>query len=234
MKKYFSLLLLLILLIGCGEISPKGDLVVTDQTVEPFTSVELEGNFKVFFVKNNENLISIETTKNLTRNLKINSSNGTLKIVEKRPTKDADFYQVTLFVSQYPKEIKLSKGVEFTVSGDLKTDEFILTTQDESKFIGHIISRAAKLDLQGLSRANLAGESKDVQIKLKDTAQIIAPYWNIKDLSMSLSNQSYLEVHVKDSLKGDVMDTSKLLFYNDPIKAFKKASTARTENQILD
>ena len=72
MNKLFNFLYILLFLgfISCSKISPSGEIEVKDVSVENFTKLDLKGNFKVFFVKGNQNLVSVETYPNIYHNLK--------------------------------------------------------------------------------------------------------------------------------------------------------------------
>ena len=83
------------------------------------------------------------------------------------------------------------------------------------------------------SRANFLGKTKDAVIKIADTASLIAPYWFIDNLKIDSKNGNYAEVNVKDSLKGEIKNTAKFVYYNDPIRAFKIEKTANVNNKEL-
>ena len=88
--------------------------------------------------------------------------------------------------------------------------------------------------MTGKSRANFLGKTKDAVIKISDTASIIAPYWKIENLNISSQNGIYAEVNVKDSLKGTIRNTSKMVYYDDPIRAFKSDKTANVQNRKME
>ena len=78
--KLFLYLNLCLTLLACSKISPKGEIEVKDVTVENFTKLNLKGDFKVFFAKGNQNLVSVETYPNVYKNLDIEVENGILTI----------------------------------------------------------------------------------------------------------------------------------------------------------
>ena len=77
MKKLIFLFILFLGMISCSKISPSGEIEVKDKSVENFTKLNLKGNFKVFFAKGNQNLVSVETYPNIYKNLDIEVENGT-------------------------------------------------------------------------------------------------------------------------------------------------------------
>lgn len=236
MKKTFSIFLnlfLFLIVLSCGKISPKGDFETKQIDVEEFNSINLEGKFRAFYVRSDKNFVEIESYKNIINNLKINVSDKTLSITEKRETANMDMYNVTIYSKYSPTSISISDSVELNISSEIKTDNFKLNLKKNAKFIGSINSRNAEIEMQDTSLANFKGFTKDANLKLKDTANLIAPYWILDNLNIDAKNGVYAEVNVKDSLKGNILNTAKFLYYNDPIRAFKIDKTANVNNKIL-
>ncbi len=224
----------MIFVLSCGKVVPKGNIENKDIQVEDFNNLNLQGKFKVFLVNSAKSFVNVETYGNVADNLKINVSNKTLSITEKRETQGIDFYNITIYSKYNPEKIWVSDSVELNISGEIKTDNFRLNLKNNAKFIGALNSRRAEVEMLNTSRANFTGNTNDVLIKIADTAHIIAPYWMITNLNLDAKNGNYTEVNVKDTLKGTIQNTSKLLFYNDPIKRFKADKTAKIENKTLE
>ena len=231
-KIYYFILFFLI--ISCGKITPKGNLETKQIDLSEFLKAELDGNFRVFYVKSEKNFVTIETYKNIGDNLNIKVKDKTLYIKENRPTEAVDFYNITIYSKYDLNEISMSKLAEMNLSSEIKTDNFKLNLKNNAKFIGSIRSRKTEIDMTELSRANFTGSSKNVYLKMSDTTNLIAPYWNIKNLKIESKNQPYAEVNVQDSITGDLQNTTKFLYYNDPIRAFKIGKNAKVNNQNLD
>lgn len=233
MKHCFFILLLLGLL-SCGKISPKGDIESRDIKVEEFTRLELKGKFRVFYLRSPDNFVNVETYPNILDNLRINVKDKTLFIEEKRETQGVDFYNINIYSKYSPEKIAIADSAEMTLSSEIKTDNFRLNLKDNAKFIGSVSTRRAEIDLRNTSRANFQGKTRDAVIKIADTANLIAPYWMITNLNIDSRNGNYAEVNVKDSLKGKIGNTAKFLYYNDPIRAFKIDKTANVQNKVLE
>ncbi len=236
MKKIFSIFLnlfLFLIVLSCGKISPKGDFETKQIDVEEFNSINLEGKFRAFYVRSDKNFVEIESYENIINNLKIKVSGKTLSITEKRETANMDMYNVTIYSKYSPASISISDSVELNISSEIKTDNFKLNLKKNAKFIGSINSRNAEVEMQDMSLANFKGFTKDVSLKMKDTANLIATYWILDNLNIDAKNGVYAEVNVKDSLKGNIKNTAKFLYYNDPILTFKIDKTATVNNKIL-
>ena len=233
MKNLFFLIILFSV-ISCGKISPKGKIENKDIKVEDFTNLNLQGKFRAFYIKSDSSFVNVETYKNITDNLNISVKDKTLSVTEKRAIKGVDFYNITIYSKYDLAKLSISDRVEMNVSSEIKTDNFKLNLKNNGKFIGSVNSRKSEVEMSNKSRANFRGSTKNATIKISDTASLIAPYWLIENLNISSKNENYTEVNVKDSLKGNINNTSKFIYYNNPIRAFKIEKSAFVENKKLD
>ena len=233
MKNLFFLIILFSV-ISCGKISPKGKIENKDIKVEDFTNLNLQGKFRAFYIKSDSSFVNVETYKNITDNLNISVKDKTLSVTEKRAIKGVDFYNITIYSKYDLAKLSISDSVEMNVSSEIKTDNFKLNLKNNGKFIGSVNSRKSEVEMSNKSRANFRGSTKNATIKISDTASLIAPYWLIENLNISSKNENYTEVNVKDSLKGNINNTSKFIYYNNPIRDFKIEKSAFVENKKLD
>jgi len=221
-------------LVSCGKVSPKGNIEKKDVDVAEFVNLDLEGKFRVFYARGPKNFVEIETYPNVAANLDVDVKDKTLSIKENRGTKGVDFYNVTIYSKYNLEKVSVADSVEMNISSQIKTDNFRLNLKNNATFMGSVNTRRAEVEMRNRSRANFLGETKNAMIKISDTASLIAPYWKITNLNIDSKNGNYAEVNVKDSLKGHVQNTAKLIYYNDPIRAFKIDKTTRVENKKLE
>ncbi|MCW3167380.1 DUF2807 domain-containing protein [Chryseobacterium sp. 09-1422] len=232
MRKFFYVIPFLAI-VSCGKISPKGNLEKKEIDVEEFVNLDLDGKFRVFYARGPKNFVEIETYPNIADNLDVDVDEKTLSIKEGRGTKGVDFYNVTIYSKYNLEKVSLSDSVEMNISSEIKTDNFRLNLKNNATFMGSVNTRRAEVEMLNRSRANFLGETENAVIKIADTASLIAPYWKIVNLNIESKNGNYAEVNVKDSLKGNIQNTAKFLYYNDPIRAFKVDKTTKVENKIL-
>ena len=228
------LIIILLTIISCGKVTPKGSIENKEIPLEPFTSIDLKGKFRIFYVRGDSNFVAIESYPNVIKNLDIEVKNKKLSIIEKRETSKIDFYNITVYSKYNLDQVSISDSIEMNVSSALRADNFKLSLKNNAQFIGSINARKAELDMQNTSRANFEGFTTDAVIKISDTASLIAPYWKITNLDLDSKNGNYAEVNVKDTLKGKITNTAKLLYYNEPIKRFKADKTTKIENKVLN
>lgn len=225
---------ILVAVVSCGKVSPKGNIERKDVDVSEFVNLDLEGKFRVFYARGTKNFVEIETYPNVADNLDVDVKDKTLTIKEKRGTKGVDFYNITIYSKYNLEKVTISDSVEMNISSEIKTDNFRLNLKNYATFMGSVNTRRAEVEMLNRSRANFLGQTKDAVIKISDTASLIAPYWKIENLDIDSKNGNYAEVNVKDSLKGHVQNTAKFIYYDDPIRAFKIDKDTRVENKKLD
>ncbi|MGZ5187856.1 MAG: GIN domain-containing protein [Kaistella sp.] len=214
--------------------SPKGNIESKDIPLEQFVNLNLKGKFRLFYIKSDSSFVNVETYPNILNNLKIKVKDKTLNIEEKSETKGVDFYNITVYSKYNLEQISITDSVEMNISSEIKTDNFRLNLKNNGKFIGSVNSRRTEVEMTGKSRANFLGTTQDAVIKIADTASIIAPFWMIENLNIDSKNGIYAEVNVKDSLKGSIKNTSKMVYYNDPIRAFTIDKTANVQNKKME
>lgn len=232
--KYVLYVFLFFGLYSCGKVQPRGDISDRNIQVEDFVNLELDGKFRAFYVKSDSSFITVETYENVADNLKIKVRDKTLLISEKRGTEGVDFYNITIYSRYDLEKVSMSESVELNISSEIKTDNFRLSLKNNAKFIGSVNSRRAEVNMKDKSRANFLGKTADANVNISDTASIIAPYWIIDHLKIESVNGNYAELNIKDSLKGSVKNTAKLVYYNDPISAVKIDNSATVQHKELE
>lgn len=226
----FSVLLLL----GCSKIKPSGTIEVNNLSVKNFKKIALTGKFRAFYIHSDKNFVEVETYPNLFHNLKIEVKNQTLTIEEKRKVATTDFYNVMIYSATNPQNIALSDSVEFNVSGEINAKNLHISLKNNAKFIGSLRTDKTILEMKNTSLANFKGFSHSVDMKLADTANLLAPYWQIDNLKIDFKNGGYAEVQVKDSIKGKIQNTAKFLYYDDPVRAFQIDKNTTVTNKKLN
>ena len=222
------------ILLSCGKISPEGKIESKDIKVEDFVNINLEGKFRAFYVKSDKSFVNVETYKNVADNLDITVKNKTLDISEKRGVKGLDFYNITIYSKNDLQHLSAADSIEMNISSEIKTDHFKLNLKKNAKFIGSVNSRKTEVEMTDKSRANFLGKTNNAFIKISDTASLIAPYWAINTLKIESKNENYAEVNVKDSIKGNIKNTARFIYYGEPISAFKIDKKATVENKKLE
>ncbi len=232
--KYVVLSFFCLILFSCGKITPKGTIQSKDIDVSEFNGLSFSGKFRVFFVRSSKNFVNVESYENIAENLDIDVSDKILNISEKRGVKNVDFYNITIYSKNNPTSIEVSDSVEVNISSEINTDHLKVNLKNNAKFIGSVKTQKTYVVMSGSSLANFRGFTKNVTMKIADTSGVIAPYWYIDNLDINEENGSYAEVNVKDTLKGNIKNTSKFLYYNDPIRAFKIDKEAKVNNKKID
>lgn len=223
MKNFVFLFTLLMGIVSCSDIAPKGEIALQDTPVEEFTKMDLKGNFKVFFAKGAQNLVSVETYSNIADNLKISTENGTLYLEESRNAPRVDFYTVTVFGKKELTEIRLDNRVEMNISGQVNSPKFFLYMNGGTKFMGAINTSKALMEMKERANANILGRAEELELKVSDSASLVAPFFLIQNLQLNLQNKAFAALQTENRVDGIMQEDSKLIYYGDPlIKVTKK------------
>ncbi len=232
-RKIYLFLCFFLCLISCSKITPKGEIELKDVSVGKFTNLDLEGNYKVFFVKGLQNLVSVETYPNIFKNLDIKVENSTLHIKENRNAEKVPFYTITIFGNQDPTSITLHNRVEFNISGLVQSPKFSLFLDGNSKFLGAVNTESAQIAMAQKTNANILGKTANLNLKLADSASIVAPYFEVENLEINEKNDAFAGINVGNEMKGTLENTSKLIFYGEPVNNLVKKDKSSVENGKL-
>ncbi|MBV6880296.1 DUF2807 domain-containing protein [Epilithonimonas ginsengisoli] len=233
MKKLIYLLLILTI-ISCGKVTPKGEIQTKDVELSEFSKLTLKGKFRVFYIQSPHNFVNVETYPNVFDNLNIEVKDKNLSITEKSATDKVDFYNITIYGKNSFDDIKMADSVELNISSQMKVENFSLHLKDNAKFIGSVISEKSTIEMLNKSRANLLGKTTLAKLSIRDTASIISPFWYIKDLEIESQNGNYAELNVDEEIKGKIGNTSKLIYYGNPSKKLKITEKATIENKKIN
>lgn len=219
---YFSSFLMLFFLGACSKtITPKGEIENKQVDIGKFSHLKLNGKFRAFYIKSDKDFIDIETYPNLFENLKIENRDDSLIISEINSVGNIDFYSVNIYTKNTIHSVSISDSIEMNTNHVIKSDYLNLKLKNNAKFIGEVEVDKSMIDMSDLSLMNARGKAKNVSLQIKDTANFLSPYFMIDIIDLKAMNQTYTEINIKDSLKGSVDDTSKLLYYNDPVRGIK-------------
>ena len=83
------------------------------------------------------------------------------------------------------------------------------------------------------SNANILGETKNLNLKLSDSASIMAPYFYVENLELNAKNDASAGLNIDNEMKGTLENTSKLIFYGEPLNKLTKKDKASVENRKL-
>jgi len=217
--------------VSCGKLKPEGEITTNEVELQDFNKVDLKGNFRVFYVKDTLNMVSVDTYPNIFKNLEFKVKDQTLSISEKKKTEGVDMNNITLYSKNSLSQIAMRDSADMTISTQMSETEFELSLMDNAKFSGSILANKAKITMDDKSRANLLGRTIDADVAIRDTASIIAPYWYVENLNLDSKNENYTEISIGKNLQGKISNTSKLLYYGDPIKKIEVKDKANIEQK---
>jgi hypothetical protein len=99
--------------------------------------------------------------------------------------------------------------------------------------MGAVIAPKSKIEMAEKSNANILGETKNLNLKLADSASIMAPYFYVENLEILSKNGASAGLNIDQEMKGTLENTSKLIFYGEPLNKLTKKDKASVENRKL-
>ena len=226
--------LLIITVVSCGKVTPKGEIQSKDVELAEFSKLNLKGKFRVFYIQSPHNFVNVETYPNVFDNLTIEVNDQHLSITEKSTTDKVDFYNITIYGKNPFDDIKIADSVELNISSQMKVENFSLHLKDNAKFIRSVISEKSTIEMLNKSRANLLGKTTLAKLSIRDTASIISPYWYIKDLEIGSENGNYAELNVNEEIKGNFNFIFKLVYYGEPSKKVNLTEKGTIEKRKIN
>lgn len=230
MKKLLYIFLV-IGLVSCSKVKPKGEITTKDVNIQDFNKLDVSGKFKIFYVQNPKNMVSVETYPNVFDNLKIEVKDKTLYISEKSKTEGVDMYNIMLYSKNNLESIAMADSTDITISSQMSVPAFKLKIKDHAKFMGSVLANKADITMTNKAKANLLGRTLDANVAISDTASIISPYWYINNLNITSKNGNYSEFSVDDELNGSLGNTAELVYYGNPQKKIKVTDKAKLEQK---
>jgi Putative auto-transporter adhesin, head GIN domain len=234
MKKTYLFALFLAILSSCGDLKPSGDIVLQEKKLPDFDQLELHGKFNLSLSQQKQNLLTLESYPNILGNLDIEVKDKTLIIKEKKPAYGVDFYNLNLGSTQAIGSYHLSDSVVVMVAGKQKLTHLNIKMSDKSKMMGIFDSPKAKIQVSAWAQLNLQGQSQNASIISRDSATIIAPYWQVGQLDIDAQQHTYTELSAREMMAGNLSQKAQLVYYGEAKQKLKLQQQAKVQLKKLN
>lgn len=175
---------------GTGEIETrKFDL-------NDFDGIDATGGIRLYFVKDDDYDISIETNADIFERLEVKTSNNKLLV---KPKDGINFYDTKIkVIVKCPtlKFIEISNSTSLEISGDYKyVGDVHIDVTNSSDIKGNLSGEKLTLDVTNSSKAQLSGNYKTLEADVTNSseAQLSGTY---KDIEVDVTNSS--EANLRD------------------------------------
>lgn len=231
MKKlvhYSILCILSIVLLSCSRsIKGEGEVTTKELKISPVKEILANGSYRLIYLYDSNNpRIVIESYKNLIDNLKIDDSNGKLTISEIDNVKDPDLYNVYVYNPQI-ETFDIHDLVNVDINSQLRVSKLSINLNDVSKLIANtVITDELNVNVSDVSKINLKGTSNTLHLTASDTSDFTAPFLEVSEASVELSDVATAEINVKSKLVGRISDNTKITVIGNPAKNIQQKDLA--------
>lgn len=206
MKKLLLAILILTAAISQAQEKVKGNrepsTVITD--VDPFTVIEIGGDYEVAIVEGVVPQVEITTDSNLHQFLEVAVVDGNLSISSTANIRSKKEMTIRLIYPAGLTKIVAKEKAEISAITELKMDKLEIEVRDDAKlFLTANISNLT-LNLKGDSRSELNLRGNDAKINFDDKANVKA-LLKFQDLNLTMKGRTVAK------LEGDVKSGTLLL-----------------------
>lgn len=197
---------------GTGEIETrKFDL-------NDFDGIDATGGIRLYFVKDDDYDISIETNADIFERLEVKTSNNKLLV---KPKDGINFYDTKIkVIVKCPtlKFIDISNATSLEVSGDYEYDGDVhIDVTNSSDIKGNLSGDNLTLDITNSSEAQLSGIYKAIEVDVTNSSEA-----NLRDIEaefakIDLSNASDCDIEISGEIEVEASNVSDLNVYNGKV-----------------
>ena len=226
--RYSILSTISFLIISCSRsIKGEGEIINKEIKISQIKEISAHGSYRLIYLYDIYSpRIVIESYKNLIENLKIEDSNGKLSISESRKVSNPDLYNIYLYNKQIEK-FDIHDNVHVDINTQLRVSKLTINLDDTTKFIANtVIANDINVQLKNDAKINLRGSSNNLTLLAHDSSDFTAPFFELSEAQVELSDVANAELAVKSKLQGKISDNTKLTVIGNPAKNIQQKDLA--------
>ncbi len=231
MKKFIHILLLIpvFLCISCNfSIKGEGKITSKEVKLQNIKQISAKGNCRLIYLFDNQKpRMIIETYGNLIDNLDIDNAGGQLSISESRTVQDTDLYNIYIY-NPGIERFDIHDNVNVDINSQLRVSKLNISLSDNSKFLGsNVVVDELTVKATDASKINLQGTGTKLLLTVKNDSNFSAPFFEVSEAQIQLSNVATAELNVKNKLTGALTNNSELTLIGSPAKDLKQKDLAK-------
>lgn len=208
--KIISILLLAVLLTGCGamkgfveQVNGSGVIKSEKRNVGAFTALDTSGAFDIEVVCQKEPSLEIEGDDNILPLVKTEVRGGTLYLSPEKPYSTRKSVRVRITVPNL-ESISSSGAGGFRVT-DVRNEQL-------------------KIDTSGASNIDLAGQTRSLDLDMSGASKVNSESLKAERVHISLSGAGKADVFASEELNAQVSGAGSVTYTGDPKTVNKKVS----------
>lgn len=211
----------------------KGDGIITSeirQVSENFENIEVSQGIKVVLTQSSNKSVSVETDKNIQKNIITKVEKGVL-IIEADENYNTSKAPVVTINMPYIKELKASSASEITSTNTIKSNNIAIEASSGSEI--NVNSEAEKITLKASSGSEIAinGKAINLEVDASSGSNVKASKLLANTIRSKASSGSSVDVYPILSLDANASSGSSIDYYNNPKMVKKEKNSAGSVNQ---
>lgn len=193
----------------------QGTVKVRTYQVQPFTSVELEGAFKVVLEQGDEYGLKIKTDEDNFRHIDVQSDASALRL--KITKRRLDFDELTLYITfKDLKELKMEGGISLDSNGYLDFNDFTLRVQGGATIDMNLKADYFKLVSEGGVKLDFDGIVKEFNAVISGAGFLDALNLKSRDCTIKIEGVGTASVFATDNLNAIINGVGKIRYKGEP------------------
>ncbi|RDV15895.1 DUF2807 domain-containing protein [Pontibacter diazotrophicus] len=229
MKKYFSLslgkavqwplvLCSFLLLSACDDVNCiKGDGNVEQRTLtlQPFSEVEANGDFKVYITQGEPQRVEVKGESNILSNLNTRVRNGKWEIEHESCVRRSELVEVYITMPEV-EALYLNGSGRIYSENKLVVDELPVQVNGSGKVDLEVEASKVIMRVTGSGEALLSGTTDIQTINMSGSGTAATSNLAAEDVTVNLSGSGEAEVRASKSLTVDLSGSGKVYYYGNP------------------
>jgi hypothetical protein len=204
MKRIISIIAFLVISLNAfsqkaEKLKGSKNVTTTEQSADSFSSVYIQDDIQVAFIKADSTGIELEADDNLHEALKITNNGGVLNISLNNELKSFKKFEVKVFYTDALKNIEAMDESTLMILDEMSLEDVTFKLNDKAKLFINLKAKVATFEFNNNASAEINAKSEKIHFILTDDA-------SIKGLiaATELKVDQYLKS--KATLEGDVID----------------------------
>ena len=181
-----------------------------------FSTLHLEGGFKVFLIQGEENSLEVKTSDAKAFDyLNVTNKDGILHLhVDRKPF---DFSRVTLYLTFREMErMEIEGGITLRTRGYMNMDDFFIKVEGGSKIDLKAKARNIGIKTEGGVLVELNGVAESLNVKLEGAGHVDAGALKCKDVRFNIQGVGTGKVHATNTLEARIAGAGKIRYRGNP------------------
>lgn len=201
---------------GCNTgMVGNGHVEVRDEPVDPFTRLEISGNFKVILEQGNKTEVRFELDENLYDILRVRQQGQELSIWTEVSIIRARKRAIHITTPDLEK-LELSGAVVMDLRDPFEVESLVIIGSGAMELNAELVTDRIKIDLSGASDCNLSGETELLEMTMSGAGDFNSLEMIAEEVRVDIAGAGSARVFAEDDLYVDISGVGSVRYRGDP------------------